>query len=82
MPPEGTRYPCTADDQCFPEYEFCAGPSCSGPGGCVAFDEESDCGIRLEPVCGCNRVTYTSTACAWAEGVRVAYEGTCADGTP
>jgi hypothetical protein len=39
-----------------------------------------DCGIRLEPVCGCNGVTYTSAACAYADGVRIASEGECDQG--
>jgi hypothetical protein len=77
VPPEGTRYPCTADDQCLSTFEYCAGDGCSGPGGCDGFDDEEECGIRLEPVCGCNGVTYTSTACASAEGVRVASQGEC-----
>jgi hypothetical protein len=80
IPPEGTRYPCTADDQCFPEGEYCAGDGCEGPGGCMNKDARSECGIRLEPVCGCNGVTYTSAACASAEGVRVDYEGECEAG--
>jgi hypothetical protein len=76
-PPEGTRYPCTADDQCVAGYEFCAGLGCSGPGGCVSIHENEDCGVRFEPVCGCNGVSYTSAPCAYAEGVRVASEGAC-----
>jgi hypothetical protein len=78
IPPDGTRNPCTADDQCFAGLEFCAGEGCSGPGGCVQMDAQAeDCGARLEPVCGCNGVTYTSVACAYADGVRVASQGTC-----
>jgi hypothetical protein len=76
-PPEGTRYPCTADDQCLSGYEFCAGFGCEGPGGCI--DRESaECGVRFEPVCGCNGVSYTSAPCAYAEGVRVASREECA----
>jgi hypothetical protein len=36
---------------------------------------DEDCGVRLEPVCGCKGVTYTSRACAYADGVRVALGG-------
>jgi hypothetical protein len=75
-PPEGTYYPCTADDQCHPVYEFCSGEGCEGPGGCLNLQNE-ECGVRLEPVCGCNGVSYTSAACATAEGVRVRAEGEC-----
>jgi hypothetical protein len=76
VPPEGTQYPCTADDQCYPGYEFCFGFGCSGPGGCANI-ENQECGVRLEPVCGCNGVSYTSAPCAAVEGVRVASEGQC-----
>jgi hypothetical protein len=77
VPPEGTRYPCTADDQCMPDYEYCAGDGCSGPGGCTNADPDDECGVRLAPVCGCNGVSYTSPACASAERVRVAHSGAC-----
>jgi hypothetical protein len=78
VPPEGTRNPCTLDEQCFPELEFCAGDGCAGPGGCLNVElADEDCGARLEPVCGCNGVTYTSRDCAYADGVRVASEGEC-----
>jgi len=77
LPPEGTLYPCTADDQCYSGYEYCAGDGCEGPGGCSRFDPEEQCGIRFEPVCGCDGVTYTSAPCASAAGVRVASEGEC-----
>jgi hypothetical protein len=75
-PPPGTRFPCTADDQCFPGSEFCSGEGCSGPGGCVERNRE-DCGVTLEPVCGCDGTTYTSAACASMRGVRVASQGAC-----
>jgi hypothetical protein len=77
-PPDGTRYPCTADDQCVPGYEFCAGLGCSGPGGCFSLEGNDECGVRFEPVCGCDGVSYTSAPCAYSEGVRVASEGPCA----
>ena len=78
VPPDGTRNPCTADEQCFPGYEFCSGPSCAGPGGCSHREShEEECGVRFAPVCGCNGVTYTSDECASAEGVRVASQGEC-----
>ena len=76
LPPAGTRYPCTANDQCEPEYEFCFGNGCSGPGGCARRDNE-ECGVRLAPVCGCNGISYTSAPCAAAEGTRVQHDGEC-----
>jgi hypothetical protein len=76
VPPVDTRYPCTADDQCLPEYEYCAGSGCGTPGGCKnRFNEE--CGVRLELVCGCNGVTYTSAACAEQDGMRVSHGDQC-----
>ena len=75
--PPGTRFPCTADDQCFQGAEYCKGDGCTGPGGCVSLGSQGDCGVTLEPVCGCDGVTYTSAACASTRGVRVAATGQC-----
>jgi hypothetical protein len=44
----------------------------------VSYGSQGDCGVRLEPVCGCNGVSYTSAACASTEGVRVEALGMCA----
>jgi hypothetical protein len=74
-PPEGTSFPCTGNEQC-QSYEYCRGDGCAGPGGCVKMDTE-ECGVTLEPVCGCDGTTYTSAACASSQGVRVAAEGEC-----
>jgi hypothetical protein len=76
VPPDGTHYPCTADDQCYPGAEICFGEGCEGPGGCGPLENE-ECGVRFEPVCGCDGVTYTSADCAMSEGTRVASEGEC-----
>jgi hypothetical protein len=76
-PPSGTRFPCTANDQCFPASEYCAGEGCSGPGGCVQLGVRGDCGVKFEPVCGCDGVTYTHASCANERGVRVASQGEC-----
>jgi hypothetical protein len=62
-PPEGASRPCKTDDHCEP-YEYCLGEGCEGPGGCVSIGSQGACGVRLEPVCGCNGVSYTSAACA------------------
>ena len=75
--PEGTRAPCTSDRQCLPS-EYCFGPGCNAPGGCVPLNSQGDCGVTLEPVCGCDGTTYTSAACASSVGVRVSTEGECA----
>jgi hypothetical protein len=79
QPPLGTRFPCTTDEQCYPG-EYCFGEGCSGPGGCVSLGGQGDCGVTLEPVCGCDGTTYTSAACAASRGVRVASEDECAGG--
>ncbi|HEY3498293.1 MAG TPA: hypothetical protein VGK73_26545 [Polyangiaceae bacterium] len=76
MPPEGTNFPCLTDEQCLP-YHYCAADGCSGPGGCRPLGSESDCGVTLEPVCGCDGTTYTSRECAAMRGVRVASAGEC-----
>jgi hypothetical protein len=76
LPPLGTSFPCTSNLQCEAN-EYCyAADGCSTPGGCVRREGE-DCGVTLEPVCGCDDTTYTSAACASSRGVRVAYTGEC-----
>lgn len=78
-PPEGTDAPCLTDADCR-AYEYCWGEGCDAPGGCVGVgDMDEDCGVTLEPVCGCDGTSYTSAACADQRGVRVAYEGECAE---
>ena len=78
LPPPGTTFPCTANDQCW-EGEYCLGDGCNGSGGCVRLGAQEDCGVTLEPVCGCDGTTYTSSACAASRGVRVASDGECTD---
>ena len=76
-PPEGTNAPCLADTDCRLR-EYCWGESCDGPGGCVGVgDAAEDCGVTLDPVCGCDGTSYTSAACADERAVRVAHEGEC-----
>jgi hypothetical protein len=75
-PPPGTTRACITDEHCAPA-EFCRGDGCSGPGGCVVVNEDEDCGVTLEPVCGCDGATYTSAACASTRAVRIASEGMC-----
>jgi hypothetical protein len=75
--PPGTSRPCTSDEHC-EAGQYCLGEGCSGPGGCMSFGSEGDCGVTLEPVCGCDGTTYTSAACASTRGVRIESDGMCA----
>lgn len=79
MPPAGTWFPCAGDAICsIVPYSYCQGVGCGTPGGCVsAFG--SNCGIVLDPVCGCDGTTYTSADCAAKSAVRVAHTGPCTD---
>jgi hypothetical protein len=76
-PPPGARIACKTTENCG-DLEYCRGDGCDGPGGCVWMGSgPGDCGVRLEPVCGCDGVSYTSAACADQEGVRVDHDGEC-----
>jgi hypothetical protein len=76
-PPPGTRIACKTTENCG-DNEYCQGEGCDGPGGCVMMGSgPGDCGVTLEPVCGCDGVSYTSAACADQEGVRVEHDGAC-----
>jgi hypothetical protein len=78
-PPPGTRIACKTTENCG-DNEYCQGEGCTAPGGCVySGSGPGDCGVTLEPVCGCDGVSYTSAACADQEGVRVSHEGECGD---
>ena len=74
-PPSGARQACLTDRQCFAEVEFCNGPGCSGPGGCVVAG--GLCSGVLDPVCGCDGKTYTDDSCTLPAGVRTAHMGPC-----
>ena len=76
--PEGTRIACNTTDNCN-DGEYCFGEGCDAPGGCTRYGSEEDCGVTLEPVCGCDGTTYTSAACAASRGVRVDYAGECGE---
>ncbi|HEU5073266.1 MAG TPA: hypothetical protein VFU02_03820 [Polyangiaceae bacterium] len=78
-PPAGTTAPCLTDADCRAG-EYCWGDGCTAPGGCVDVgDMAEDCGVTLDPVCGCDGTSYTSAACADQRGVRIASDGECAD---
>jgi hypothetical protein len=77
-PPEGTYQSCYDDSHCLPG-SYCKRDGCEGPGGCASPASTSDCGIQLEPVCGCDGVTYTSARCAAAAGVNVSQARECAE---
>jgi hypothetical protein len=74
--PAGTRSSCLTDRQCFSGSEFCQGPGCAGPGGCVGVNGGACTGV-LDPVCGCDGKTYTNEGCTIAAPVRTAHAGTC-----
>ena len=77
LPPPGTRIACKTSENCG-DNEYCRGEGCDEPGGCVFMGSgPGDCGVTLEPVCGCNGTTYTSAACADQEGIRVDHDGEC-----
>jgi hypothetical protein len=78
-PPPGTRIACNTTLDCG-DGEYCTGEGCDGPGGCVYTGSgPGDCGVTLEPVCGCDGTTYTSAACADQEGIRIDHDGECDD---
>jgi hypothetical protein len=78
IPPPGTSYPCTSNAQC-PDYQYCAGAGCGTPGGCAdsLTTGAEGCGELVDPVCGCDGVSYTSAPCAAKAGTRVASHGEC-----
>lgn len=67
--------PCVNNNDCATD-QFCnAFGDCSGPGHCGVRPEY--CPNTVEPVCGCNGVSYDNECLAWAAGVRVAARGMC-----
>jgi hypothetical protein len=78
-PPPGTRLACRTTADCG-DNEYCQGEGCTAPGGCVPFGSEGDCGVIIDPVCGCDGNTYTNADCAASRGVRIADVGNCPGG--
>jgi len=80
-PPAGTDFPCLVDDQCGAYYchrTACDGSveCCAGPGGCKKASP-ADCSGGMNPVCGCDGMTYINAACANASLTNVAAVGEC-----
>jgi hypothetical protein len=78
-PPPGARIACKTTENCG-DNEYCFADGCTGPGGCVWMGSQGgeDCGVTIEPVCGCDGTTYTNAGCASMRGARVDHEGECA----
>jgi hypothetical protein len=74
--------PCAIGDAtgCGPD-AYCAAPLglCSGTGQCAP--KPKLCNKMLQPVCGCNGVTYSNACLAANAGVVVAQDGSCGGGS-
>lgn len=66
---------CGSNDDCAAG-SYCAAASCGGPGECTVRPEF--CPRNIDPVCGCDGVTYNNACLAAAAGARVASSGMCA----
>lgn len=61
--------------------QWCSGSGCAGEiGQCANRVASSSCSGTVEPVCGCNGLTYVNECWARAAGVRVASRTSCPDG--
>ncbi len=71
-----TCQPCTTNSECGAE-EWCAKPvgDCDGFGSCASVPQ--GCPLLLDPVCGCDGITYPNDCVAAMSGVNVAYKGEC-----
>jgi len=76
--PTGTLYPCRSDRHCA-NGMYCDGPlgTCGELGGCR--NAGGSCGGELEPVCGCDGVTYTNPCFAKRAMARLESEGACGE---
>lgn len=61
--------------------QWCAGNGCNAEiGQCTNRISSSTCSGVVEPVCGCNGVTYVNECWARAAGMRIASRASCPDG--
>lgn len=67
---------CTSNDACAPG-EYCARPAedCLGAGECAPIP--AACDSVLEPVCGCDGVTYANACTANGAGTGIYADGPC-----
>jgi hypothetical protein len=74
---DGGLLDCNTDRECAEDFavRFCFAATCGGPGRCQAVAQ--NCGGEVQPVCGCNGVTYTNSCWASKAGVRVATSEAC-----
>ena len=68
----GDHVDCAEDEYCAKQNGYCL-----GLGTCTS--KPAACDDIADPVCGCDGVTYANPCTANAEGVNIAYEGTCRD---
>ncbi|MBC8412839.1 MAG: DUF3466 family protein [Nitrospira sp.] len=69
---------CSINSDC-PDNYYCSkeGPQCAGAGHCKAVPLVQDCSNALNPVCGCNGITYNNNCEAIAAGVSISALGAC-----
>jgi hypothetical protein len=73
---------CSTNEDC-PEDSFCSKPegTCDEPGFCATDPDPGICdGFPLDPVCGCDGLTYESACLAAVVGVNVERPGRCEEG--